>query len=363
MDFMQTTNQNPETSIMIVDDQFIGRKVLEEIVRSLDPAYRVNVFSDPLYALDTAHGNAPDLVLVDYKMPSINGVEFARRFRSIPDCADVPLVMVTVMDDRKVRYDSLEAGATDFLMRPLDAYEVRSRCKNLLSLRHLSRLVKDRAKWLEREIAEATRIIRERERETILRLAKAGEYHDRETSNHLVRMAKYARVIAESLGLPEDECEAIELAAPMHDIGKIGVPDEILHKKGKFTTEEYEIMKNHSYMGFEILNGSTSRFIKLGAVIALGHQERYDGTGYPSGLRGEDIPLPARIVAVADVFDALMSVRPYKPAWPFEQAVAYISDQSGGQFDPDCVTAFLRGVDRIREFATILEDQGEVQTE
>lgn len=356
---MLTIDQKQITSIMIVDDQFIGRKVLEEIVRSLDPEYRVNVFSDPISALDIAHQDAPDLVLVDYKMPSMNGVEFARRFRSIPECQDVPLVMVTVMDDRQVRYESLEAGATDFLMRPLDAYEVRSRCKNLLSLRHLSRLVKDRARWLEREVAEATRIIRERERETILRLAKAGEYHDRETSNHLIRMAKYARVIAESMGLSEDECEAIELAAPMHDIGKVGIPDEILHKKGKFTAEEYEIMKNHSYMGYEILNGSTSRFIKLGAIIALGHQERYDGTGYPSGLRGEEIPLPARIVAVADVFDALMSVRPYKPAWPFDTAVDYIRAQAGIQFDPVCVTAFLNEVERIREFAVSLGDGDE----
>ncbi len=346
----------PKPSIMIIDDQFIGRKVLHEIVRSLDPGYQIRVFSDPLAALTFAQSAVPDLVLVDYKMPDINGVEFTRRFRSIPDCADVPLVIVTVVKDRQVRYESLEVGATDFLMRPLDIYEVRSRCKNLLQLRQLSQLVKDRSKLLEREVGQATRIIREREKETLLRLAKAGAYHDRETSNHLIRMAKYSREIAEALGLSEDECEAIELAAPMHDIGKMGVPDEILRKKGKFTAQEYEIMKNHSYMGFQILSGSSSHFINLGAVIALNHQERFDGSGYPSGIQGEEIPLPARIVAVADVFDALTSVRPYKPAWPISQAVEYIREQSGVLFDPLCVDAFMSRLSKIHDYRIQLGD-------
>ncbi len=343
-------------SIMIVDDQIVGRKVLQEIVSSLDPEYRIKTFSDPLKALEASRIDIPDLVLVDYKMPEMNGVEFTRRFRAISDCADIPVVIVTVLKDRQVRYESLEAGATDFLMRPLDTYEVRSRCKNLLALRSLSRLVKDRSRSLEREVAEATRTIREREKETIFRLAKAGAYHDRETSIHLIRMSKYSREIAEAMGLSEDDCDAIELASPMHDIGKMGIPDEILRKKGKFTPEEYEVMKNHSYMGFEILNGSTSHFINLGAVIALSHQERYDGSGYPSGLRGEEIPLPARIVAVADVFDALTSVRPYKPAWPLERAVEYIREQSGHLFDPRCVDAFLSRLSRILGYAVQFKD-------
>ena len=159
-----------------------------------------------------------------------------------------------------------------------------------------------------------------------------------------------------TLGLSEDECEAIELAAPMHDIGKMGVPDEILRKKGKFTSQEYEIMKNHSYMGFQILSGSSSHFINLGAVIALNHQERFDGSGYPSGIQGEEIPLPARIVAVADVFDALTSVRPYKPAWPISQAVEYIREQSGVLFDPLCVDAFMSRLSKIHDYRIQLGD-------
>jgi len=186
-----------------------------------------------------------------------------------------------------------------------------------------------------------------------MKLAKAGEYRDEETGNHIVRMAKYARLIAEELKLTAMECDEIEASAPMHDIGKIGIPDLILLKPGRHTPEEQEIMRRHPLIGHGILTGSPSRYLQMGAVIALGHHEKFDGSGYPQGLAGESIPLPARIVAVADVFDALTSERPYKHAWSFQDALSYIQTESGKHFDPACVRAFELRIDAV---ATIMRE-------
>jgi two-component system response regulator RpfG len=205
-------------------------------------------------------------------------------------------------------------------------------------------------------VAQATYLQKQRERETLLRLAKAGEFHDFETGNHVVRMARYAKLIAQAMGLSDDHCETIELSAPMHDIGKIGIPDHVLKKPGILTVEEFEVIKMHPMIGHQILKGSTSRYIEMGAVIALAHHERYDGSGYPFGLSGKEIPLEARIVTVADVFDALTSVRPYKEAWSFEKAISYLREYSGKLFDPECVEAFLRQVEEIRRISIVMGD-------
>ena len=329
------------SSIMIIDDQPIGRKLLEKLVSTLEESAEINTFADPCEALDWAEQNSPDLVLTDYKMPSLNGVEFTRRFRQIARCADVPLVMVTCIEDREVRYRALDSGATDFLTKPVDHVECRTRCRNLLMLRKQQKIIKDRATWLEQQVSEVTGEIRAREQETLLRLAKAGEYRDEETGNHVLRMSRYCSLICDSLDLPQDERHVIQASAPMHDIGKIGISDSILLKPGKHTPEEFELMKQHTLIGYEILKDSPSKYLQMGAIIALGHHEKYDGGGYPYGLKGEDIPLPARIVAVTDVFDALTSVRPYKPAWSVQDSLHYIGKQRGKHFDPNCVDAFL----------------------
>jgi two-component system response regulator RpfG len=198
--------------------------------------------------------------------------------------------------------------------------------------------------------------VRTRERETLMKLAKAGEYRDEETGNHIIRMAKYARLIAEELKLTAMECDEIEAASPMHDIGKIGIPDQILLKPGQHTPEEQKIMRRHPLLGHNILAGSPSRYLQMGAVIALSHHEKFDGSGYPQGLAGEDIPLPARIVAVADVFDALTSNRPYKRAWSFQDALKFIQSESGRHFDPACVRAFELRIDVV---AVIMRDLGD----
>ena len=249
--------------------------------------------------------------------------------------------MVTVHDDRKVRYAALDAGITDFLTKPVDARECLARCRNLLTLRRQQLALEDRRRLLEHMVEDATREVKEREKETLLRLARAGEFRDEETGYHLIRMSRYSRLIAKTLGLERDEAETIELAAPLHDIGKIGIPDQILLKPSRLEDGEWQVMRRHPVIGHEILKGSASKYVRMGALVALGHHEKYDGSGYPNGLVGDHVPLCARIVAVADVYDALTSVRPYKKAWPSEQAFEYVRTQSGRHFDPRMVEAFL----------------------
>lgn len=342
--------------VVIVDDRSTARNLLEGLARTLEPGVVVDSFADPFDALVQMQHITPDLIISDYRMPGMDGIEFTRRVRTERRLADVPLIIVTVVEDRQIRYQALENGATDFLIRPIDPQEYRARCVNLLALRRSQKMLADRALWLEEQVMLATREVRTRERETLMKLAKAGEYRDEETGNHIFRMAKYARLIAEELKLTAMECDEIETAAPMHDIGKIGIPDQILLKPGRHTPAEQDIMRRHPLIGHEILTDSPSRFLQMGAVIALGHHEKFDGSGYPQGLVGKDIPLPARIVSVADVFDALTSNRPYKRAWPFQDAMNHLRSESGKHFDPACVHAFELRVDAVTAIMRELGD-------
>jgi len=332
---------------LIIDDQTISLMILEELVRSIGNDIHVECFTDPIQALSWAKNNPFDLAITDYKMPKMDGIEFTSWLRQIPDCADIPLVIVTCVDDKAVRYRALEAGATDFLSKPIDHHECRARCKNLLQLRKQQVIIKDRARWLEREIYDKTRELGLREKETLLRLAKAGEYRDEDTGNHVVRMAEFAHLIAKQMDLDPELCEVIRLATPMHDIGKIGIPDGVLLKPGKLTTQEWIVMRTHTQIGYEILKNSPSCYVNTGAVIALGHHERFDGNGYPQGLAGVDIPIEARVAAVADVFDALQSERPYKKAWSMDRTIDYLRNERGRHFDPNCIDAFLSNLDTV----------------
>ncbi|HET7364234.1 MAG TPA: HD domain-containing phosphohydrolase [Burkholderiales bacterium] len=328
------------STVMVVDDQSTGRAILEQVVRGLDERVAVEGFARPVDAVVWATRHVCDLVLVDYMMPEMDGIEFVKRLRALPGYEHVPIVMITVHDDRKVRYAALDAGITDFLTKPIDARECLARCRNLLTLRRQHVVLEDRRRLLEHMVEDATREVREREKETLLRLARAGEFRDEETGYHLIRMSRYSRLIANVIGLEPDEAETIELAAPLHDIGKIGIPDHILLKADKLDGAEWQVMRRHPLIGHEILKGSASKYVRMGALIALGHHEKYDGSGYPNGLVGDHIPLCARIVAVADVYDALTSVRPYKNAWPSEQAFEYVTSQAGRHFDARMVEAF-----------------------
>ena len=345
-----------KNTIVVVDDQSTGRAILEQVVRGLDEKVIVQPFERPVDAVVWATKHVADLVLVDYSMPDMDGIEFVTRLRALPGYEHVPMVMVTVHDDRKIRYAALDAGITDFLIKPIDARECLARCRNLITLRRQHLALEDRKRLLEGMVETATQEIREREKETLFRLARAGEFRDEETGNHLMRMARYSRLIADAIGSSQDEAETIELAAPLHDIGKIGIPDGILLKGGRHDEAESKIMRSHPVLGYEILKGSASKYVRMGALIALGHHEKYDGSGYPSGLVGDHIPLCARVVAVADVFDALTSVRPYKKAWSLEDAFDYLRAQRERHFEPKLVDAFL-GV--ANDVARIQRELGE----
>jgi two-component system response regulator RpfG len=291
-------------------------------------------------------------------MPGIDGLEFARRFRRPLLHRDVPIVLVTVVGDEPVRQAALDAGVIDFLVKPIRPRELRARCRNLLQLRQHSESVKQRALSLEQRLLSSMHEVEERERETLTRLARAIAYRDAGTSANLERVARVAGVIAEELGLFEEEVRMIELAAPLHDIGKIAIPDALLMKPGPLTEEETEVMRRHPQIGYDLLSGSQNRFIQVSATIALHHQERYDGSGYPNGLRGNAIPIEARIVAVADVFDALISERPYKRAWSMDETFAYMQDNRGILFDPACVDALVRNRARVEELAVRVQGAG-----
>jgi len=318
---------------LIVDDSPTNTRLLQQLVSMVDGC-ETTVFTDPLLVLETLPRSDYDIALIDYMMPGLDGIGLIGRIRQMPHLADIPLVMVTTSDERAVRHMALNAGATDFLTKPIDPIELRSRVRNLLALRGAQKQLQARNQLLAQDLAA-------REGEIVLCLSRAAEYRDPETGAHILRMAKYCRVIGEALGLDALSCTTLYLAAQMHDIGKIGVSDGILLKSGGYTPEERRIMEMHTVYGHRILQGSNSELIRMASEIARSHHERWDGTGYPDGLGGESIPLGSRIAAVADVFDALTSVRPYKPAWSADKARQYLADNSGSQFDPACVTAFV----------------------
>ena len=342
---------------VIVDDEFTSRLILEKVLRSVQKNIIVKTFADPITALAWIKNNQPDLIIVDYMMSGMTGLEAVQQMRRIYSLEGVPIVVVTSLEERDIKYQVLESGATDFIIKPIDPYECRVRCRNMLHMRLQQKIILNRSQSLEHRVAEATKQIRQREQETLLRLAKAGEYRDEETGNHIVRMAKYSRIIAEGLSLEEDRCDLIEIAAPMHDIGKIGIPDYILLKPGKLSVNEFDIMKTHPVIGFQILQDSPSKYLSMGATIALSHHEKFDGSGYPYGAKGDEIPLEARIVAVADVYDALTSNRPYKKSWSSEDGLAFLNANKGTHFDPNCVDAFVAKFSEIGLVQSQLTDE------
>ncbi|MEE8321403.1 MAG: HD domain-containing phosphohydrolase [Gammaproteobacteria bacterium] len=337
------------TTVMIIDDQTTSRIILETIVQSIGDNINIRSFDNAHDALQTAEVEPPDLILADYKMPALDGVEFTRRIRMTPTCIDIPIIIVTIVDDKALMYEALEAGATDFLIKPVDHYECKVRCRNLLTMRRQQLIIRNRASSLESMINKAVKQIQIREKETLYRLARAGEFKDQITGQHLVRIGKISRIIAIAIGLGEKRADNIEFSAPMHDIGKIGIPDNILLKEGILKQEEFEVMKTHTTIGHEILKDSPSPYLQTGAIIALNHHEHFDGRGYPAGLAGEEIPIEARIVAVADVFDALISKRAYKDAWSVENAITYFKEQKSGHLDPACVKVLLSNKAEIVE--------------
>jgi putative two-component system response regulator len=339
------------TQALLVDD---SRSVLDFLKRHIEAEGRVQAtaFLDPVEAIACARERDFDIVLVDYEMPKMDGISFIRALRAFPRFADIPIVMITSMQTDAVKMEALEAGATDFLPKQAQSVEMNVRLRNLIRLGLAVRKLNDRAADLASAVTEATQKLGEREEEIILRLALAVEYRDNDTGEHTLRVARYSRIIAEQLGLPPRLCRDIYLAAPLHDVGKVAIPDNILLKPGRLTEDEMAVIRTHATIGERILANSSCELIQLGAEIAAAHHERWDGKGYPNGLRESEIPVSARVVAVADVFDALTTRRPYKEPMPLATARDYLVENMDRQFDPACVEAFLSRWDDVVAIAT-----------
>ena len=342
--------------VLVVDDAPVNLALFEALVKRLGGC-EVHSFSAAADALGWLERHDADLIVVDYMMPQLNGLDFILAARARPGLETVPILMITANDQKEVRYRALRGGASDFLTKPVDRAEFEARASNLLSLSDARRQLADRATWLAEEVRKATAQVVQREHETVIRLSRAAEYRDPETGAHILRMAHYSHLIASHLGLSQAEQELILLAAPLHDIGKVGVADAILLKPGRLTPDEFQLMKQHTVFGYEILRDSNSEILQAGASIALGHHEKFDGSGYPNGLKGERIPIFSRIVAVADVFDALTSARPYKPAWTLEDASHWIRSQAGSHFDPACVAVFFEHWDEVLKIRGRFRDE------
>ena len=337
--------------ILIVDDKPSNIKLHEAILKP--DGYRTLSACSGNEALAMVAQQAPDLILLDVMMPGMDGFQVARKLKLEPITTNIPIIFVTGMCDRSSRLLGLNTGAEEFVNKPVDAIELKMRVRNMLRLKEYSDFLHKNNHVLERRVRARTTQLRKSHIETIFALTRAAEHRDDDTGVHVRRISHFSRHLAETMGLNSDYCDMIHYASPMHDIGKIGIPDHILLKQSAHTAEEFEIMKSHCILGADILLGCDSHYLKMGSEIALNHHERWDGSGYPAGLVGNDIPLAARIMGVCDVYDALRSRRPYKPAFDHGKAMGIIVDGDGRtmpeHFDPVVLDAFKRCSQRFNE--------------
>lgn len=326
--------------ILAVDDERANLLLLERILGRAGYT-QVETMMDPSGVASRMEEVRPDLLLLDLHMPQMDGFDLMERLAPLTGAGnDVPVLVLTADTSDLTRRRALAAGARDFLTKPLDPVELMLRVRNVLQVQQLQNWLREQNESLEDDVTSRTQEVEQARLETLDRLALAAEYRDDATHQHARRIGDTCALLGAGVGFPDEDVELLRSAAPLHDIGKIGIPDEILLKPDRLHPDEFEQMKAHTAIGAEILSGSHSPVLRLAEVIALTHHERWDGRGYPSGLSGEDIPLPGRIAAVADVFDALTHERPYKAAWSVESSVAEILDQPGRRFDPRLVEVF-----------------------
>ena len=342
--------QQAKTRILIVDDERQNVKLLEVILRG--QGYATEAAANGQEALDSVAKNPPDLILLDIKMPGLNGLDVAKALKSNPASCTIPIIMVTSMDDRDTRLNALQLGAEEYLTKPIDRIELWARVRNLLRLKEYSDLLAGHNRILDEQVKDRTKQLRDSYRETILTLTRAAEFRDEDTGTHVKRISHYNAEIARYLGMDNEFVDSIFYASPMHDVGKIGVPDHVLLKPSSLTPEELSIMRNHTSLGAEILKAKDSPYLKMGAEIALTHHEYWNGAGYPNGLKGEEIPLSGRIMNICDQYDALRMKRPYKPELDHETVVGILTRGDGRtlveHFDPAIHAAFLDCADKFR---------------
>jgi putative two-component system response regulator len=324
---MRTTHQANQPQILVVDDEASNLQLLRHI---LQDHYRLLFAKDGPRALELAHSEQPQLILLDVMMPGMTGYETCAKLKADPVTASIPVIFVTALSDTDDEVIGFEAGAVDYITKPVSPPIVRARVRNHLSLVGVDELKRTRL-------------------EIVQRLGLAAEYKDNETGLHVIRMSHYARILGLAIGMTEAEAEDLLHAAPMHDVGKIGIPDNILRKPGPLDADEWVVMRSHATIGGDIIGRHPSGMLAMAYDVAVTHHEKWDGSGYPNGLSGEEIPLVGRIIAIADVFDALTSARPYKEAWPVEKAVEHMLAQRGKHFEGRLVDVFLQQMPALLE--------------
>lgn len=323
----QTSTQDRRPQLLVVDDEPANLQVLRHI---LQEDYRLLFAKDGAKALELAAREKPELILLDVMMPGMTGYQVCAQLKATPATSAIPVIFVTALADVEDETQGFAVGAVDYITKPVSPAIVKARVRTHLSLVRVEEL-------------------RETRLQIVQRLGLAAEYKDNETGLHVIRMSHYSRVLALAAGFSEAQAEELLNAAPMHDVGKIGIPDAVLRKPGKLDGEEWEVMKQHAQIGADIIGEHPSGLLRMAREIALNHHEKWDGSGYPRGIGGAEIPVEARIIAIADVFDALTSERPYKKAWPVEEAVQLLREQSGRHFDPELVELFLGQLPAILE--------------
>ena len=341
-------------TILVADD---APENIELLTAALGDDYHIKVATDGERTLKIVYADPPpDLVLLDVMMPGLNGHEVCRRIKANPDRRRIPVIFVTALGAVEDEAHGLSIGAVDYITKPISPPLVRARVRTHLALY-------DQSRELEHMVGQRTHELSQSRQQIIRRLGRAAEFKDNETGNHVLRMAMYSRLLADAAGMGKREQEILFHAAPMHDIGKIGIPDELLKKPGPLTAEEWVVMKRHPQIGADIIGEHEDDLLATARAIALTHHERWDGSGYPRGLAGEAIPLVGRIVAVADVFDAMMSERPYKAAYTQEETLHYMLSGAGTHFDPELVPLLRRILPQIDRIRDIYADEKGAQTD
>ncbi|MBA8735545.1 HD-GYP domain-containing protein [Chromobacterium violaceum] len=365
---MSDANAAGRQTVLLVDD---SPESLTQMYSLLKADYRTLIANGGERALQIVEGDAlPDLVLLDVMMPGLGGLEVCRRLKADPRTESIPVIFLTAMSELEDEQAGFDAGAADYIVKPVSPPIMMARVRTHLRAKAVADFLEDKAAFLQTEVERRTREVQVIQDVTIMALASLAETRDHETGNHLRRTQNYVRALALELRnhpnyrpqLSDETVQLLYKSAPLHDIGKVGIPDHILLKPGPLTPEEFEVMKTHTVLGRDTIASAErmldapSSFLRLAREIAYCHQEKWDGSGYPQGLAGEAIPLSARLMAVADVYDALISRRVYKPPFSHEKAVGIIRDDSGRHFDPAVVKAFLQVAEQFREIARLYSD-------
>lgn len=334
--------------ILIVDDNQVNIMILEKMLK-INNYRNIITTNDPFQVLEIYKRNKPDLILLDLKMPGLDGFQVMEQLYKHDSRECIPIIMITAQNDKENRMKALELGVRDFIGKPFDQAELIMRIKNNLDIKIKQNKMRVENIILKDKVNEGTQVLEKMQLELIQRLLKAAEFRDSDTGEHINRIGMYAYELSNCLGMSKGFSDTIIYASMLHDIGKIGIPDNILLKKSELSKEEWEIMKDHTKKGAQILTGSNSEILKMGEVIATTHHERWNGEGYPYGISGEDIPIEGRITSICDVFDALFSERTYKKPWVIDQVIKEIKNERGKQFDPWITDVFLENINIFNE--------------